>query len=198
MLPHEAWAPRERRHHEGMPRLGTQPGSGLPQMVGQQHHPDWPGLQFGCARVPTPRSLGSWEFSKLGSAALLPGVLLVKALSAESCQLVCVACCQALAIGLVPRRGGGAGPPEAGMILKGTCVVHAVFKQRTGTLSSASGSETRGSPGGVQRTLGAPGCPVPISLSQLSAPALSDLGLDVCWPVQEGDELYTKVAAEPA
>lgn len=83
-------------------------------------------------------------------------------------------------------------------LIKGTCVVHAVFKQRTGTLSSASGSETRGSPGGVQRTLGAPGCPVPISLSQLSAPALSDLGLDVCWPVQEGDELYTKVAAEPA
>lgn len=68
----------------------------------------WPASSVYMA--PAPNSAAFRVFSKLGSAALLPSVPLVKALSAESSQLGLGACHQALVIGLVPRRGGGTSP----------------------------------------------------------------------------------------
>lgn len=63
--------------------------------------------------VLAPMPLGSWMFFKLGFAALPPSLLLVKAFSAESFQLICIACHQALVIGLEPRGEVGLVPKES-------------------------------------------------------------------------------------
>lgn len=112
-------------------------------------------------------------FSKLGSAASSPSVLLIKAISAELFQFVCMACHQALGIGLVPRGEVELVPKESCHGLKGH-LPHVRTVQPSsngwGPVSSINGSKTLETPGSVQGNLRAQSPQVQTPLSQVSEP----------------------------